>query len=61
MEVKMKKQKYNHTKKEAVLLWDIVMKCSVDSFNNELTDKALEKYIARFRTNIDKLLKKHKI
>lgn len=57
----MKIKKYNHTKKEAIYLWDIAMTCAVKGFNNELTTKDFLKCVDRFRTNLDKIIKKQGI
>jgi hypothetical protein len=54
----MNNKKYNHTEKESAALWNIVIECAVDGFNNELSDEQLTKRVIRFRTKLDKLITK---
>jgi len=54
----MKNKKYNHTQRDCTPLWNIVVKCSVDGFNNGLSDEQLKKYITKFRDRLDKLIEK---
>lgn len=54
----MKNEKYNHTERDCSVLWNIVVKCSVDGFNQELSDEQLKKYITKFRDRLDKLIDK---